>query len=186
MRPQKVENKEILEGLFTVFRSKGYDGASLNELAKATGLKKASLYHRFPGGKSEMTQEVLTFIEELVFHKIYSILNNEELEPKKRLSKVLKNIELIYNGGKNDCIYRSLSMDVSISSFGDLIKKGVEQWISAFKTLGMALKMDENEAEEMANQTFIDIQGSLVLSKSLGNIKPFSNAIKRIENRYKT
>ena len=27
----------------SVFRSKGYDGASLNELAEATGLKKASL-----------------------------------------------------------------------------------------------------------------------------------------------
>jgi len=133
-----------------------------------------------------MTQEVLTFIEELVFNKVYSLLHNEELEPKERLSRVLKNIDLVYNGGKDDCIYRSLSMDVSMSSFGGLIKKGVEQWINAFKTLGLALEMSENQAEEMANQTFIDIQGSLVLSKSLGNTKPFTTAIKRIKNRYNT
>ncbi len=43
MRPQKVLDKEILNGLTKIFRSRGYEGASLKELSDATGLKKASL-----------------------------------------------------------------------------------------------------------------------------------------------
>jgi len=63
MRPQKVIDSDILKGLTKVFRSKGYEGANLSELAQATNLKKASLYHRFPGGKQEMAVTVLTHIE---------------------------------------------------------------------------------------------------------------------------
>ena len=48
MRPQKVQDTEMLQGLMAVLRSRGYDGASLKELSDSTGLKKASLYHRFP------------------------------------------------------------------------------------------------------------------------------------------
>ncbi|MEP1982729.1 MAG: helix-turn-helix domain-containing protein, partial [Maribacter dokdonensis] len=59
MRPQKVLDIEILTGLTKVFRSRGYEGASLKELSEATGLKKASLYHRFPNGKQEMADAVL-------------------------------------------------------------------------------------------------------------------------------
>ena len=40
MRPQKVLDVEILKGLTKVFRSKGYEAASLKELSEATGLKK--------------------------------------------------------------------------------------------------------------------------------------------------
>ena len=56
MRPQKVQDIEIIESLVKTFRSNGYEGTSLAELAKSTGLKKASLYHRFPDGKQEMAQ----------------------------------------------------------------------------------------------------------------------------------
>ena len=54
MRPQKTLDEDVLAGLTEVFQSKGYEAASLQDLARATGLKKASLYHRFPGGKKQM------------------------------------------------------------------------------------------------------------------------------------
>ena len=57
MRPQKTLDEDVLAGLTEVFQSKGYEAASLQDLARATGLKKASLYHRFPGGKKQMAEE---------------------------------------------------------------------------------------------------------------------------------
>jgi len=54
MRPSKMSDEKVFEGLSDVFRRKGYDGASYSDLMKATGLVKASLYHRFPGGKADM------------------------------------------------------------------------------------------------------------------------------------
>ena len=66
MRPQKVEDQALLLGLMAVLSAKGYDGASLNELAESSGLQKASLYHRFPAGKKEITSAVLNYVNEWV------------------------------------------------------------------------------------------------------------------------
>ena len=50
---------ELLNALSDVFRKRGYEGATLAELAAAANLGRASLYHHFPGGKAEMARQVL-------------------------------------------------------------------------------------------------------------------------------
>ena len=55
----KVNEDELLDRLTCVFRTHGFEGASLSLISKATGLQRASLYHRFPGGKEEMANAVL-------------------------------------------------------------------------------------------------------------------------------
>lgn len=184
MRPQKVQDIDMLTGFLSVFRSKGYDGASMNDLAMAAGLKKGSLYHRFPRGKQEMIKAALEHMEDWTFQNIHSVLLNKNIEPEKRLSTALTNIKSFYDNGKSVCIYATLSMDNVIVLFGDTIKRGVTQWIKSFKEIGMAFKLNEADAEEKAQQTFIDIQGSLVLSKTTGSLSSFTKALKNIELRY--
>ena len=132
MRPQKVQDKEMLQALMSVFRAKGYDGASLSELAAASGLKKASLYHRFPEGKKEMTSAVLNFLETWVEQHIYQVLTNDAVPVQKRVSAVLKNIKEIYHDGTECCIYRALSMDTGIALFGEQIKTGINKLSGKF------------------------------------------------------
>ncbi|WP_187269526.1 TetR/AcrR family transcriptional regulator [Flagellimonas hymeniacidonis] len=180
----KVSDLEILNGLMSVFRAKGYDGASLNELAEATGLKKASLYHRFPGGKKEMTAAVLDFMESWIINKVYKVLSDDKVSSKVRLQEALTNISAVYGGGKEVCLYRSLSMDTGMALFGEKIEKGINQWLGSFVVLGKAMELDEATATQFARQTFIDVQGSLVLSKAMDSTEPFLQAIKQIETRY--
>lgn len=184
MRPQKVQDIDMLLGFLSVFRSKGYDGASVNELAKAAGLKKASLYHRFPGGKKEMIEAVIEYIENWTFLNIYNVLTNIEKTPKERLNKALSNIESLYDNGTTVCLYRAISMDSGMELFGDKIERGVKQWIDSFKEIGLAFAMKDIEADDKARQTFIEIQGSLILSKILGNTNHFNKTIKNISLRY--
>ncbi len=186
MRMAKVSDQEILNGLMSVFRSKGYDGASLNELAEATGLKKASLYHRFPGGKKEMTDAVLDFMESWINEKVYKVLSNEQAAPAQRLKDALHNIGEVYGQGTKVCLYRSLSMDTGMSLFGNKIEQGIGQWLNSFSILGEALGKNEEVAMQLAKRSFIEVQGSLVLSKAMGNTEPFAEAIQNIETRYST
>lgn len=170
----------------SVFRAKGYDGASLNELAEATGLKKASLYHRFPGGKKQMTDAVLDFMETWINETVYKVLSNTEVAPQKRLKEALHNIGEVYGHGTEVCLYRSLSMDTGMSLFGQKIEKGIGQWLESFRILGQALGKDEETAMQLAQQNFVEIQGSLVLSKATDSTEPFARAIQSIERRYTT
>ncbi|MCH8014302.1 MAG: helix-turn-helix transcriptional regulator, partial [Candidatus Dadabacteria bacterium] len=83
-RHKQIDNETLIRKLTQVFRDYGYEGASLTNLSKATGLKKASLYHRFPGGKEEMAIEVLNKAGKWIEENIVSPLNSN-LKPEKKI-----------------------------------------------------------------------------------------------------
>lgn len=184
MAKQKILDLDLLNGLAKIFRSKGYDGANLSELSIATNLKKASLYHRFPDGKQEMAETVLIHIEEWVDKHIFEPLENKEILPQKRLQSALVEIYKSYNGGKDNCIFRSLSLDSGNELFQERIGIGIKKWIHAFEKFGLTLNFTEEKAHKYALQTLIEIQGSLVLTKGLNSTIFFEETLKRIENRY--
>jgi len=58
-----MTKQEILEHALTLFMTKGYEGASMSDLAAATGIKKASLYAHY-SGKEEIFSAVFTGVLE--------------------------------------------------------------------------------------------------------------------------
>ncbi|MEL6276596.1 MAG: TetR/AcrR family transcriptional regulator [Bacteroidota bacterium] len=186
MRPKKVHQEEMLAGLLSVFRTKGYEGASLGELAQAAGLKKASLYHRFPGGKKEMATAVLTYVNEWVVENLYQVLTDKELTPEQRIDQALDNINALYSAGKKTCILRSLSMTTSMQLFGHMISAGMKKWLSAFEQLGLAFHLSPAVAKQYAMLSLIEVQGSLVVTQGLNQNKIFADVLLRIRDRYVT
>lgn len=184
MRPQKVLDSEVLTALTKVFRAKGFEGASLKEIAAETGLKKASLYHRFPDGKKQMAEAVFNYVDEWVMLNIFKVLIDETLSPEKRLDEGIINIRTLYNEGTKSCIFRTLSMQVGKELFEVQIKSGMSQWIQHFQELGIAFGQSKSKAKSNAIQNLIDIQGSLVVSEGLDDLKVFEMALTNIKKRY--
>ena len=58
-----MTKQEILEHALTLFMNQGYEGASMSDLAAATGIKKASLYAHY-SGKEEIFSAVFTGVVE--------------------------------------------------------------------------------------------------------------------------
>lgn len=186
MRPQKVLENDLMEGLSKTFRAFGYEGASLKELSDETGLKKASLYHRFPNGKQEMAESVLAYLDQWVEKYVFSALADEKYNPATRLKNGLEQIAQLYKKGENMCIFRALSMDTGLQLFENNLKEGMQQWINSFINIGLAFHLSPKNAKQLAIQNLIDIQGSLVLSKILHDTTIFENVLKNIEERYIT
>ncbi len=184
MRPQKIDDIALLEKLMEVFRAKGYEGASLNELAASAGLKKASLYHRFPGGKEEIAAAVLQFSQEWGKQHIEHTLSNTDHSPKERIDTVINNIDNLYACGAKTCLLRALSMDTGITTLSSLIQTTMNTWISSFTTIGEELGFSQAEAHNHAKQTLIQIQGSLVLSKGLNDKSIFQDTLQNIKKLY--
>ena len=184
MRPQKVNDEELLSSLTKIFRLRGYEGASLKELSDGTGLQKASLYHRFPNGKQEMAESVLDYMGKWVTDNIFNAFNKQEDSSEARLKHGLLQIRKLYNGGNVPCLFRALSMQNGMELFHQSIRKGMSEWLMAFKNLGLSMNLSDRLAEEKAMQTLIDIQGSLILSRGLEDTTIFENTLKNIEIRY--
>lgn len=184
MRPQKVNDAELLGRLMSVIRSKGYDGASLNELADASGLKKASLYHRFPGGKKDIVLAVLGYVDDWFQKRIHDVAFSDEMSKEEKLSTIIEHIIRLYNCGLESCIVGALTLGGGLIHFSKELNMGIEGWIACFSKIGTEFGFTEEEAHQKAIQVLVKIQGSLIISKACGNTNPFKDAMKEIKELY--
>jgi AcrR family transcriptional regulator len=67
-----MTREQIAETAAQVFRQKGYHGASMNDIAEAVDLQKASLYHHF-SSKQEILLEILDKALQLLLERISPI-----------------------------------------------------------------------------------------------------------------
>lgn len=80
-----MTRQDILEAAAQVFRQKGFHGASMNDIAKAVHLRKASLYHHV-SSKQEVLLEILDQALELLLSRISKITeSNKPADEKLRL-----------------------------------------------------------------------------------------------------
>ncbi|MBQ4802880.1 transcriptional regulator, TetR family [Aquimarina amphilecti] len=185
MRPVKVEDKQLMDGLNKVFRAKGYEGASLNELAEGAGLKKASLYHRFPEGKKGIGLAVLSYSSDWLHKNLYELLIDKKLTKEKRLEMTLTRIKDLYDDGKETCVLRSLSMESGMGIFGEQIKGEMNRWIRNFTEFGLEFGLSKDQSTRIAKQGLISIQGSLVVSNAMSDNSLFLDTLEDIKLKYK-
>ena len=79
---------DILEAAAQVFRQKGFHGASMNDIAEAVNLQKASLYHHV-SSKQEILFELLDRALELLLERI-SPITTQSLPADERLRLMIR------------------------------------------------------------------------------------------------
>lgn len=180
-RPVKIEDSVLLEKLSDVFRDVGYEGASLAVLSQATGLQKASLYHRFPGGKEQMAGEVMTGAEAWLTGHILTPLRSSGA-PEARIQAMIRGLNEFYSGGRQACLLNMMSSPRDDRGpFARLIKNAFKAWIDALATVLMDADFDEATARFRAERAVVILQGSLVLSRGMDTTRPFRNCLANLE-----
>lgn len=184
VRTPKISDAELISRLAKTFKDYGYEGASMGILAKTSGLHKASLYHRFPGGKEQMAQEVLKYMNTWINENIVIPLQDGSvtMSTKDKVRHLLKIFNQLYQGGRESCLLNMLSHPITAKGpFSIPIK-------NAFKTLAKILAkfseengLSKEKAKDRALHVLILLQGGLVLARGTGSTKPFKDALFKIE-----
>lgn len=73
---RKLRKEEILAEATRLFAERGYEGASMGDLAERVGLRKASLFHHFPS-KEALYAAVLTQLVEKVQRAVMTAVTSE-------------------------------------------------------------------------------------------------------------
>ncbi len=79
---------DILEAAAQVFRRKGFHGASMNDIAEAVSLQKASLYHHV-SSKQEILLELLDQALQLLLERI-SVITLQNISSEKKLRLMIR------------------------------------------------------------------------------------------------
>ncbi len=69
LTPRKPSLERILRAAVSVFAQRGYDGASLREVAEAAGVTKPTVYNHF-GSKATLYEETIRWMHERVIRRL--------------------------------------------------------------------------------------------------------------------
>lgn len=182
MRAQKVDGGHLDQMLFNVFSRFGYDGASMDLLSKATGLKKASLYHRFPEGKKEMAHHVLKMAKQWTQDNILVPLTDSDVKKEQKLKNALAAIDELYHGGANNCLLRTLTIGTDSDAFKAEVSACFDMLIAGFEILATDFGASAAKAKQKARQVNLMIQGALVLTNATADKSYFKHALTQISS----
>lgn len=173
-----LPKEEILDRLMLLFRQRGYDGASLSDIAEVTGLGKSSLYHHFPGGKVEIAREVMAHLSSKLAPALVSV--REEGTPASKLDAFLSVVEQVYDSGRLACLLERLSASADRKKFAKALQNNFRALLDAFEYLCVEAGQAGSVARARAEDAVVRIQGSLVLAAGLDQPEVFLRALERI------
>ena len=102
------QREQILAHAATLFANRGYPGTSMNEVAQACGLSKATLYHYYKDKYAILVSIAEGHVQRL--HALVSEVNAERLAPEAHLRELVKRIVIEYADAQH--AHRVLTDDV--------------------------------------------------------------------------
>lgn len=167
-RPKNVDTalrtSTMFDHLITTFRCKGYEGAALSDLSAATGLAKASFYHRFPGGKIELGRATLAEAGKRFADLILRPLQSNAIAIE-RWHAMLDGVALFYGDGANACLMNSMTIGDGAALFGKDIRLTLNAWEKLIGAVFEETGMEHGAARQKAEATIIQIEGALVVAR---------------------
>ena len=104
-----ISDGDLLSTALDLFRTYGFDGVSVKQLAEATGLEKASLYYRFPGGKDEIVMVATQGFGQWFQDNLFIPLKSSG-SPRRRVQNAAERLRELYVGGTKACLTDVLSL----------------------------------------------------------------------------
>lgn len=152
-----------------LFRTQGYSGTGLKQLAQEAEAPWSSMYHFFPGGKQQLGAEVVRYAADR-----YAALIDKAFaayaDPADAVAAVFKAEAKILTESKfrNGCPVAAVTLDVAstVEELREPCAEAFDLWIGtiaqAFAAAGLAAK----DARALASYVLSSLEGAIVLSRA--------------------
>ena len=176
---QVAERSDTSPALANVFRTYGFDGASLAVITEHTGLGKGSLYNFFPRGKEEMAEAVLDEVAGWFRAEVFEPLRAESVPPSQRVQSMFVTVADYFRSGQRICLFGAFALGEERSRFGTKVRTYFDEWTVA---LAAALA-GAADSIGLAEEAVAGIQGAIVMSRALDDSAVYSRVTTKLEDR---
>lgn len=174
-----TNRKDLINNLIEVFSANGFEGATMAQLSRATGLGKASLYHHFPGGKLEMlgaaTRATIDDLDRHVFRHLES-----RREPSERIIRMLEGFDRYVESGAKNCLLAIIAQGRAAGDYGPGVSEQFKVWLSQLEVTLKATGFGNKRARRTARQTFATLYGAIVLGRLMRDAETYQALVKRL------
>ncbi|WP_198154010.1 TetR/AcrR family transcriptional regulator [Catenuloplanes japonicus] len=172
------DRADAILALAEMFRTYGFESASLATIEKHTGLGRGSLYHFFPGGKNDMARAVLDEVGAWFAREVYAPLR-EDGPPAARIEAMFTATGAYFRSRHLVCLFGAMAIGRERERFGDEIRGYFRDWIDA-----LTVPLEQSGAREaglLATDVVGGIQGALVLARALHDDDLFTRSLDRLQ-----
>ena len=183
MPKQKVDEQFIIIQSLKLFRKQSYYHTSMADIAAACGLQKGSLYHYFPS-KEDLMKKVIRSVHEYFKSRVFSLAYDKSLSPNDRLEKLFEAAQEIFLNEETGSLMGNVGVEsaLMVPEFAELVRYFFTDFFHAVKTIYLD-KYPEEIANELAERSVAEIEGSLMFSRVFNDHSYLKNTTKRILNR---
>ncbi len=176
------ERSDAVAALAEVFRTHGYEGASLSVITAQTKMGKGSLYHFFPGGKEEMADAVLQEINSWFETRVFAALRDAS-DPGVAIEKMFAEVDGYFHSGRRVCLVGAFALGQERARFEQQISGYFRTWVDDLESCLVLTGRSRTQARDLAEDAVGGIQGALVLARSLDETEVFGRALSRLKAR---
>jgi AcrR family transcriptional regulator len=177
-----AERGDVVPRLAEVFRTYGFEGASLARITQGTGLGKGSIYHFFPGGKEEMADAVLSEIEAWFRDQVFLPLAGSQ-DVAAGLDRMFGAVADYFLAGRKVCLVGVFALGQERDRHAEQVQRYFAEWIAALAAALRRAGHDEADAAGLAEEVVGGIQGALVLARAHDQPQLFMRALARLRER---
>jgi Transcriptional regulator len=183
MPKKKADEQTIIIEALKLFRKKSYFNTSMNDIADACGLQKGSLYHYF-AGKEDLMKRVIKTVHEYFKTNVFSHAYDKSIPPQKRLENLFRAAEKVFLDEEKGNLLGNMGVETALMApeFNTLVQRFFLDFFHAVKTIYLD-KYGEKIANELAERSVAEIEGSLMFSRVFNDHSYLKNTTKRILKR---
>jgi AcrR family transcriptional regulator len=170
--PRENVRSNMVDGAVILLATQGVEGTSFKEVLGVASAPRGSVYHHFPGGKSELLHSALDRASGRALEAMEAIRGESALEVLERFLALWRGL-LDYSHLRAGCAVVSVTVsgpegDI-LEHVGAIFRSWTEQLAELFVVGGMA----EDAAHTMATVTIAATEGAVVLSRAEQSRTPF-------------
>jgi len=183
MPKQKVDEQTIILEALKLFRQKSYFNTSMSDIAAACGLQKGSLYHYFPS-KEELMKRVIKEVHGFFKTNVFAHAYDKSCSPQERLERLFTAAEAVFLDKEKGSLLGNMGVETAlmVPEFAELVRRFFMDFFHGVKTIYLD-KYPEKIANELAERSVAEIEGSLMFSRVFNDHSYLKNTTKRILNR---
>ena len=174
----KIDKNEFLLRCWEVFHLNGYHHTSMQDLAAATGLQKAGLYHHYPT-KELLMRGVMEFALEQFRQYVLAVADETALPPEQRLEKLLRRHKKLATLHRRGCFFANIALETGREElFNEVLKTAMTEWAETVGRI-LAERLPAEQARREAYRLIMEYEGAVLFYKMTGEEQYLEDFVKR-------
>lgn len=168
MPVQKIDKNDFLLRCWEVFHLQGYYNTSMQDLAHATGLQKAGLYHHY-ATKHDLMQRVMEYALDAFRTYVLSVAEDNSLPPAQRLEKMLRRNKRLATLHRRGCFFANIALETARDElFNGILLQAMTEWKQSLAGI-LEHFMPIQQALQRAEQIIMEYEGAVLFYKLSNN-----------------